>query len=296
MRTATRLVAAVLVVFAFLLSAGCSFYSKEQRREMEAIRSRIDANPAAVDALDERGDAPLHFAVDNRYVPLIRWLLDHGASVNVRDRTGRTPLDRAVLSGPASDRSMLRLLLERGADPNSADDQGQTPLHTAAYFGLLEPAGILVERGARVNARTVRGEVPLHYASRPAGYPDVVRLLLRSGSDPDARDNFGAAPLHGAAMIGNLEVARALLNGGAEVDVLNGSGMTPLHLAAPNGRSEMVSLLLDAKADPNARDSDGFTPLYRALHRPAMFYSAERSGPVDTSEAARILRGRGGHE
>ena len=45
------------------------------------------------------------------------------------------------------------------------------------------------------------------YAARPEGYPETVLALLEGGADVNVADNFGMTPLHGAAMIGDVDVA-----------------------------------------------------------------------------------------
>lgn len=90
----------------------------------------------------------------------------------------------------------------------------------------------------------------------------VVRALVAAGSDPDARDRSGLAPLHWTARDGRPETVRLLVESGAEVDARSPSGTTPLHLAAERGWSEMMDALLDAGADPNAAATDGLTPLH----------------------------------
>ena len=59
------------------------------------------------------------------------------------------------------------------------------------------------------------GSTPLHEL---VGYPDMVRLLLSRGVDPNVRDTGdNATPLHFAAGSGNLESVRLLLDAGADV-------------------------------------------------------------------------------
>jgi ankyrin repeat protein len=66
-------------------------------------------------------------------------------------------------------------------------------------------------------ARDSHGSAGLH-AAAARGHRDVVRLLLRHGADPNARDaGDNASPLHFAAGGGHIEVVRLLLDAGADV-------------------------------------------------------------------------------
>jgi len=56
-------------------------------------------------------------------------LLSHGANVNCKGDKGETPLHEAVQRGQ---RTTVEVLLSHGANVNCKDDKGNTPLHEAA--------------------------------------------------------------------------------------------------------------------------------------------------------------------
>lgn len=71
-----------------------------------------------------------------------------------------------------------------------------------------------LDRGL-AGVRTAEGATGLHLAVR---HPAAVRLLLRHGADPGARDvGDNALPIHGAAGHGHLDSVRALLDAGSDV-------------------------------------------------------------------------------
>jgi uncharacterized protein len=80
-----------------------------------------------------------------------------------------------------------------------------------------------------------KGRTPLQVVADWPGYfpngPQVVRMLIEAGADPNARDPDqpgSETPLHWAASSDDVDVARALIDGGADVEVPNGSIGTPL--------------------------------------------------------------------
>ncbi|CAG2108187.1 unnamed protein product, partial [Medioppia subpectinata] len=79
-----------------------------------------------------------------------------------------------------------------GVEVNFMDDVGQTLLNWASAFGTQEMVEFLCDRGADVN----RGQrsSSLHYAAC-FGRPNVVKVLLRHGANPDLRDEDGKTPL-----------------------------------------------------------------------------------------------------
>jgi len=118
----------------------------------------------------------------------------------------------------------------------------------------------LVKHGADVNARNRYGATPLHEAA-DGGNASVVELLLDSGADLNARNGLGSTPLHVAAYKGNLSIVELLLRRGADPNSRNMYGSTPLHEAASNSHAGVVRLLLENGADPSIRNKDGKTAL-----------------------------------
>jgi hypothetical protein len=78
-------------------------------------------------------------------------LLDHGASLEARDREGFTLLMQAVLSmEAAADRDrMVRWLLSKGVDPNATNDRGETAYQLAARMESPALLDLLVKAGAK---------------------------------------------------------------------------------------------------------------------------------------------------
>jgi len=73
--------------------------------------------------------SPLHAAVFGRELPVIKWLIQHGADCNFEDSDGQTPLLLAVTEGLFD---VVRVLVEEGgASVEVRDDDGRTVIDLA---------------------------------------------------------------------------------------------------------------------------------------------------------------------
>ena len=141
--------------------------------------------------------------------------------------------------------NVAEVLLARGADPRVKDPMGYTPLHNTAdppgkgrppiatQTGRNAVAVLLLRHGADVNAQTDHGDTALHGAVM-ANNPDLVKVLLEAGADPNLRQAQSYTPLHFAGFAGpdRSESARLLLRHGADATLRNNPGRTPLDIAA----------------------------------------------------------------
>ena len=104
-----------------------------------------------LDQQDEfSGRTPLIAAILANHLPVVRVLVQHGATVNFVDRIGRTPLSEAVHYKRSE---IVRFLLEHHADPNTRLSHipiivEGTALHMACMNGDFECVELLVNSGA----------------------------------------------------------------------------------------------------------------------------------------------------
>jgi ankyrin repeat protein len=156
------------------------------------VEQLVGQDPGLLNA-KEHGFTPLMLASADGRVEVVRWLLDHGATIDERDIGGNTALLMACDEGQTS---VVRLLLGRGAEPTLADQNGWTPLMAASVRGHLEVVRSLLGHPgykAIVNQRNKHGETVLWWAC-VYGRQGVVRALLESGADPTIATNSGNTP------------------------------------------------------------------------------------------------------
>uniref|UniRef100_A0A8C9FQ65 BARD1 Zinc finger RING-type domain-containing protein n=1 Tax=Pavo cristatus TaxID=9049 RepID=A0A8C9FQ65_PAVCR len=108
--------------------------------------------------------------------------------------------------------------------------------------------------------RNYKGETLLHIAS-VKGDLAAVEELLKSGADPNVKDNAGWTPLHEACNHGHQEVVELLLQHKALVNSTGYQNDSPLHDAAKNGHVSIVELLLLHGASRDAVNIFGLRPV-----------------------------------
>lgn len=309
-------IALVLLSGAGLAAATSDLADAAMRTDRASVRSQLDEQAAAILQLREGeaalplgrvrefldfvnapqadGSTALHWAVRADDLETTQLLLSAGASPEVRNVAGATPLLLAAMNGNAS---IIDLLIRGGADANAPlTVHGDTALMMAARTGKTDAVRTLLDHGADVNAvETWGGTTALMWAVEQ-GHLEGASLLLDHGADVSARSYYipaatgrgfeGASPippspdqspaeyangwltpLMFATREGNLEMAQLLIEAGADLDTVSADGKTALALAIFNGHYEVASFLIDSGVDVNQADAQRFTPLFWAVDR-----------------------------
>ena len=141
-------------------------------------------------AADERGATVLmrSFEQPTDTRELVR-LIKHTKDMNEKDKAGQTALFYAVRH--TEDVELVRRLIDSGADVTSADNSGRTALMLAIRSNpSLEILQELIARGAPLEAADEKGQTALLEAAQH-GTPNMVKILLRSGANPEAANKAG---------------------------------------------------------------------------------------------------------
>jgi len=240
-------------------------------RKLKAVRLLIAAG-ANVNAQTKDAFAltPLKAAGDKE--PIRKALLDAGARLDpgldqavghIRERAaearsaGREPkftkadVDAFLLAASHGDLNALRECLAAGMPVDSADDKSHTAVFRAITAGRMPAVEFLRQAGA--DWQSDPPDLGRLHAAAASGSADMVRMVLASGCDVNARDSNGFTPLIHAAILGRLEAVRALLEAGADPNLRVQSPLLPgnksttaLEQARSIGDRKVVELLLAA--------------------------------------------------
>jgi len=98
-------------------------------------------NGANINHQDKNGYSALHFAAQEKRIRIADLLLKHGASLELRDNHGNTPLWTAVFNA-RKDYELVKLYLKSRANLDNVNNFGRTPRQMAetmfsADFALL---------------------------------------------------------------------------------------------------------------------------------------------------------------
>jgi uncharacterized protein len=200
-----------------------------------------------VDAVRElvRADPALASARDSAGLPMILLALFHQQRAVAEALLEAEP-ELGVLEAAAAGRAdRLRELLD--ADPearHARTAEGFTPLGLAAFLGGPDVVRVLLEHGADPDddADNRFGVRPVNAAAAARDH-ETMRLLLEAGADPNARQQGGFTPLHSAAHTDDVEMARLLLAHGADPALAAADGRDSVRMAADDGSSGVAALL-----------------------------------------------------
>lgn len=135
-------------------------------------------------------------------------------------------------------------LIDAGADVKGT-------VGSKALWATTDPgiASMLLKAGLPADVPGPKGQTKLFGAG-----PEMTKVLLEAGANPNAQDETGSTPLIAAVEAGTVE---ALLKGGAKPDLADKDGRTAL-MGADEAKT---AALLAGGADPALKDKEGRTAI-----------------------------------
>ncbi|KAL1499048.1 hypothetical protein AB1Y20_013564 [Prymnesium parvum] len=228
--------------------------------DLPALRSLAErasgaAGAMSINCADYDGRTALHLGASEGRLEVVQMLVsEFGASPNVEDRWGGTPMQDAMNVHTAAHHAVADFLRSVGGS-------------RVGYSACVVPGmaavmmTTLAYHASKGHAEGVRRSL---IQARSHGGESLMRELLLA---PDSM--YGNSPMHWAAFSGSMPCVEVLFNTAGDVVHLskllesrNGELATPLHVAARFNAPELASYLLDMRADPNSVDKLGSTVLH----------------------------------
>lgn len=137
-----------------------------QNDQFECFKFLLEAG-ADPNLSGDNSRTPLEFAVNRNELKYVQLLLSKKVNINTQFWGGNTALYRAVYLGdyyvnPTT--NLVEFLLKSGASPNLANNWGQTPLHRAVEYQLVDKIKLLLEYDANIYAMDKKGIMPIDMA------------------------------------------------------------------------------------------------------------------------------------
>jgi ankyrin repeat protein len=209
-------------------------------------------NGAELNSTDDAGETPLHYAVRNKSLQLVKLLIEHKAPANIKNTDGLTPKDLAVKN---NDTRILKYFTEHFT----------VPLHKAIEAGDIKTVSQLINDGADINAELPAERTSSIFAQGVSATDMLLNDLHKIISMNGLKDRH-ITPLHRAIRLNRKEIFDLLLKHNADLKKTNTLLQTPLHYAAGWDRPLMAKALIEKGADVNKKDLYRNTPLHFACN------------------------------
>ena len=202
----------------------------------------------------------------------IKWLVNHGADINSKDKYGFSALATFAQMGFEIG---VKYLISIGADFRTLDKDGYNLLHYAAIGGLLGIIKSLVkDYGMEPNCHRENDNWPIHAAAEENQQEVVKWFVEEAGTDINAKGEGGRTPLHSAIYGYNengsnfdndwesrsIELLKWLVSHGADVNAINDDNETALHMATRYGDDDSVKFFIEECHMDPALDCGAGTP------------------------------------
>ncbi|KAI8903346.1 ankyrin repeat-containing domain protein [Gorgonomyces haynaldii] len=211
-------------------------------------------HPVAMQCYQECPDYCIQVVRDENTIDVVVYLINKAVFQSYRQAWLTSCMMKATFLDLVQD---MKLLLDNGVFLNGYPNAPHSPLCRASFYNAIGVVKLLLDSGASMHIGNPRKICPLIHAVA-MNHPGVCKILIER--DPKVvqwacRDGFyGALHIATHAVDEDLSLMRLLLESGANVDARDTIGVTPLMIAAIFKNITKCQFLLEHGADIHRTD------------------------------------------
>ena len=248
--------------------------------QTDVAKYLLQQKKCKIDIPNEKGELLLHVLCEKAFNQDIMELVSCTENINVRTRSGNTPLHIACRSRKSSTVEYLTKI--KGININVINDDKELPLHIACRLCKLNIIKLVSTGSVSVNTRTSVGNTPLHevfmreyyrYDEKPLDF--INYLITDKHCDPSLCNQQNELPLHLACRKGcQLEIVK-LVSKLDVTDLQTLSGNSPLHEACKAPSIEHALSIVEylsevMHSNSSVQNNDHELPLHLACRRKSL--------------------------
>uniref|UniRef100_A0A2C9L3Y5 Uncharacterized protein n=1 Tax=Biomphalaria glabrata TaxID=6526 RepID=A0A2C9L3Y5_BIOGL len=229
---------------------GDDLHQAIRRGNIEKVKEILASGDVHPDVQDEKDFSALVVAGLQEKFDIMELLVQHGADVNRKDASGKTPLIHA------SSRDLLetvKWLCAHGAEAKMLDKSGMAAIHHAVDGGFVKVVEWMLDNSDKYGfdieqIETTSGMTPLNRCSNMTpdakAYELAASLQLRGANmSSKAYNNF--TPLLNAIIRRKPKLVEFFLARGADIYEKNENGQTPYEIAQSVGNAQILRAFED---------------------------------------------------
>ncbi|KAM4688925.1 transient receptor potential cation channel subfamily A member 1 [Discoglossus pictus] len=198
---------------------------------------------------DNEKSSPLHVAVQNGGLEIVKACISYGAKVDLKQCDNATALHFAATQGATE---IVKFMVSSYTGDKKIvdlpDGNNETPLHKSALFDHVDLAEYLISMGANIDNVDNESRTPLVLATSCSAWK-TVNLLLEKGADVTLVDHYGRNFLHLTVLQpgGLTNINTELLQMEKIKNLVSNEdcdGCTPLHYACRHGVPNSINNLI----------------------------------------------------
>ncbi|MEI0794733.1 ankyrin repeat domain-containing protein [Brachyspira pilosicoli] len=190
----------------------------------------------------------------------VNYFLQHGADINKKNKSGRTPLIQHSLA--YENQEHVKFLLEKGADINAQDNEGVTTLMFAVQTDKVQIIDICLSENADINIKDNEGKTALFHTISSFGVLENVKAMTEDMFGDHAKTDYIKDYMNQKKMEETdraIRLIKLLVSNGADINTQDNKGNTLLMYAIELRNEPLINEILKLNPDVNIKNKKGKT-------------------------------------